>query len=60
MKKFYLQRNSVFGGVCSGLEKYTGIDVIFWRLAVLFTLKWSLLPYFIIWLIAPVEVENNA
>jgi phage shock protein PspC (stress-responsive transcriptional regulator) len=62
MRKFYLQRGTFLGGVCAGLEKYTGLDVIFWRLAFLFTLKWTLLPYFLIWLVAPVEpeVETNA
>lgn len=34
------RRRRIFCGVCGGLEAYTGIDAIFWRLIFLAGLYW--------------------
>jgi phage shock protein C len=47
-KKYYRSKqNSMLGGVCGGLEEYTGIDSIFWRLAFIF-IPQSLVAYLLI------------
>ena len=54
--KFYLDKqNGMFMGVCSGIADYTGIDVVWVRVATVlsvFIIGWTLLAYFIIGVIA--------
>ena len=54
--KFYLDKqNGMFMGVCSGIADYTGIDVVWVRVATVlsvFIIGWTLLAYFIIGFIA--------
>ena len=50
--KFYLDRaNRRWSGVCAGIADYTGIDVVFVRVAVvlitLATFPWGLVAYFV-------------
>lgn len=56
-KKLYRnKRNSVFGGVCSGLADYTGIDAVWIRIIfVLFTLAYlaGAFVYIILWIALP-------
>jgi phage shock protein PspC (stress-responsive transcriptional regulator) len=53
MNKFYLSNeNKYLGGVCGGLEEYTGIDAIFWRILFIFTANWSVGLYLILWIFA--------
>jgi phage shock protein C len=57
MKKYYrLENGSMLGGVCSGLESYTGIDVIFWRIGFIF-IPSSGLIYFLMWLLS--DIKND-
>jgi phage shock protein PspC (stress-responsive transcriptional regulator) len=57
MKRFYrITKGDIFAGVCTGLAKYFGLDVVWIRLAfVVGTLFWGtfLLLYIIIALISP-------
>lgn len=46
--KFYRRRNSYVGGVCGGLEDFTGIPAIFFRLLALF-IPSGFGVYLIIW-----------
>ena len=39
---------SMIGGVCTGLESYTGIDSIFWRLGFIF-IPSSGMVYLLLW-----------
>lgn len=52
-----IYKNSVFGGVCTGLDKYTNVDVSIWRLififGTLFTTFPFILTYIILWIILP-------
>lgn len=54
--KFYLDKtNGKFMGVCSGIADYTGIDVLWVRVAMVlsfFIIGWTLLGYFVIGFIA--------
>jgi len=56
-QKLYRNRaNSVFGGVCSGLADYTGIDAVWIRIIfILFTLVYlaGALVYIILWIALP-------
>lgn len=50
--------NRMLGGVCGGLEDFTGLDVVLWRvLMVIIALPGgiSILVYLIMWLIIPQE-----
>lgn len=47
--KFYRRKNSYVGGVCAGLEDFTGIPAIFWRLVFIFT-RTGLSIYLLIWI----------
>lgn len=48
IKKYYRKdKGSMLGGVCSGLEEYTGIDSIFWRIGFIF-IPSSVLVYILI------------
>ena len=61
-KKLYRSRTKkMFGGVCGGLEDYTGIDVTLWRLIfVLIALPGglSILIYFLMWWLVPLEQSS--
>jgi len=52
-------RNCMLGGVCSGLEDYTNVDVVIWRLifalGTLFTVFPFILVYIILWIVLPSE-----
>jgi phage shock protein PspC (stress-responsive transcriptional regulator) len=49
-RKFYVsRRDSYIGGVCGGLEEYTGIDSLLWRILFVCLAKWLLVPYLMIW-----------
>ncbi len=54
--KFYLDKqNGKFMGVCSGIADYTGIEVVWVRVAMVlsfFIIGWTLLAYFVIGFIA--------
>ena len=54
--KFYLdKKNGKFMGVCSGIADYTGIDVVWVRVAMVlsfFIVGWTLLGYFVIGFVA--------
>ncbi|MDR7155125.1 MULTISPECIES: envelope stress response membrane protein PspC [Sphingobium] len=54
--KFYLDKqNGKFMGVCSGIADYTGIDVVWVRVAMVlsfFIIGWTLLGYFVIGFVA--------
>src|SRR3546814_4179774 len=54
--KFYLDKqNGKFMGVCAGIADYTGIDVVWVRVAMFlsfFIIGWTLLAYFAIGVIA--------
>jgi phage shock protein C len=48
--------NEVIAGVCGGLENYTGIDAIFWRILFLLTSgAGSVTVYFLIWLLSSTD-----
>jgi phage shock protein PspC (stress-responsive transcriptional regulator) len=45
--------NNIISGVCGGLENYTGLDAIFWRiLFLLFIGTGSVGIYFLIWILS--------
>ncbi len=59
-KKLYRSKTKkILGGVCGGLEDYTGIDTVLWRVIfVLLCLPGGLpgvIPYLIMWIIVPPE-----
>jgi phage shock protein PspC (stress-responsive transcriptional regulator) len=56
MKYYRLEKGSMLGGVCSGLESYTGIDSIFWRIGFIF-IPSSGLIYFLMWLLS--DIRND-
>jgi phage shock protein C len=50
MAKFKLDsKNSMIGGVCAGLEDYTGIDVTIWRIIFLLGMLLTTFPFFLIY-----------
>lgn len=54
MKKFFRkEKDSYIGGVCTGLEDYTGIDVLLWRIAFIFLCGPNVLLYVLLWTLAP-------
>ncbi|MDR2841438.1 MAG: PspC domain-containing protein, partial [Paludibacter sp.] len=60
-RRFYRDpEKAILGGICAGLEAYTGIDKVLWRIAmiVLTFVGWGLIIpiYFLIWLISPKAV----
>ncbi len=60
MKKFYCSKSDrVLGGVCGGLEVYTGLDSLFWRILFLALAKWLLVPYLMIWLFSSNPPRNE-
>jgi phage shock protein PspC (stress-responsive transcriptional regulator) len=57
MKKYYrIEEGSMVSGVCSGLEAYTGIDSLFWRIGFIL-IPSSGVAYFLLWLLA--EMKND-
>ena len=58
-KRIYRSRsNRMLGGVCGGLEDYTGIDVTIWRLIMIVIALpggLSILIYLIMWIVIPLE-----
>jgi phage shock protein C len=57
-KKFLRSKNKKIGGVCSGLSNFFGVDESLIRLIFLigiFTPFPTILVYFIIWFITPIE-----
>lgn len=52
-------RESMIGGVCSGLGDYTNMDPVIWRLififGTIFTTFPFILPYIILWIILPIN-----
>jgi len=58
MAKFKLdEKNSMIGGVCSGLGDYTNVDVSIWRLIFIFGTLFTTFPfslvYIILWIVLP-------
>lgn len=54
-KKFKrIDKNSILTGVCTGLEEYSGVDVVFWRLLFIL-LPHSVLAYLILSFISKKE-----
>ena len=51
MKFLRVDSGSMLGGVCTGLERYTGIDAIFWRLGFIF-IPSSGWVYFLLWILS--------
>ena len=51
MKFLRIDKGSMLGGVCTGLERYTGIDAIFWRLGFIF-IPSSGWVYFLLWILS--------
>jgi phage shock protein PspC (stress-responsive transcriptional regulator) len=47
--RFYRRNDSYVGGVCGGLEDFTGIPAIVWRLAFLFVIPCAFWIYLAIW-----------
>ena len=61
MKKLYREKNSILGGVCSGIGDYFNIDAIFVRLLFIllfFTSFPSLILYLIMWFLIPKKKTN--
>lgn len=62
VKKLYrLATDSIIGGVCSGLSKYFGLDVVPIRIALLALLLFfgiTIPIYIILWAIIPLEPKN--
>jgi phage shock protein PspC (stress-responsive transcriptional regulator) len=56
MKYYRVNEGSMLGGVCSGLEDYTGIDSLFWRIAFIF-IPSSGIVYLLMWLLS--EMKND-
>ena len=60
--KFYLdKKNGKFMGVCSGIADYTGIDVVWVRVAMVlsfFIVGWTLLGYFVIGFVADTKPND--
>lgn len=59
MKKLYRSHtNSMIGGVCGGLGEYFGIDPTLIRIIAVVALVSGigLLPYFIMWIITPLDI----
>ncbi|EQB13849.1 envelope stress response membrane protein PspC [Sphingobium lactosutens] len=60
--KFYLdKKNGKFMGVCSGIADYTGIDVVWVRVAIVlsfFIVGWTLLGYFVIGFVADTKPND--
>lgn len=51
MKKYYRSSTeSYIGGVCGGLEEYTQIDAIIWRILFAFIPWPGLMIYLIMWI----------
>lgn len=53
-----VEKGSIFGGVCTGLAKYSGIDLTIWRLIFLFGALFSVvipftLIYIVMWIVVP-------
>ena len=54
MKKFFRKdEGSYIGGVCTGLEDYTVIDALLWRIAFIFLCGPNVLAYILLWALAP-------
>lgn len=52
----------MIGGVCGGLEDYTGLDAALWRIVALVVALpggISILLYFLAWIIMPIEPERK-
>lgn len=47
------ENNKVFGGVCSGVANYFGIDPIIVRVITILTLGVTLIPYIVLWIAVP-------
>jgi phage shock protein C len=49
--------DSKLGGVCGGLAEYWGVDStivrLIWVLAVIFTIPFAILAYFVAWIVMP-------
>ena len=62
--KFYLdKKNGKFMGVCSGIADYTGIDVVWVRVAMVlsfFIVGWTLLGYFVIGFVADTKPNETS
>lgn len=62
-KKLYRSRTkNVFGGVCGGLEDFTGLDVTLWRLLMIIIALpggISIFAYLIMWIVVPIEPEDT-
>jgi len=59
MKKYYrVEKGSMVSGVCSGLEEYTGIDSLFWRIGFILVPS-SGVAYFLIWLLADMKNDTT-
>ncbi len=60
--KFYLDKqNGKWMGVCSGIADYTGIDVVWVRVAMVlsfFIVGWTLLGYFVIGFVADTKPND--
>ena len=60
--KFYLDKqNGKWLGVCSGIADYTGIDVVWVRVAMVlsfFIVGWTLLGYFVIGFVADTKPND--
>ncbi len=58
-KRFYLSNERKIGGVCAGISEYFSVDVTFVRVIfIAFLISgiltwWTLVIYFLLWLVAP-------
>ena len=59
MKKYRrIGEGSMVSGVCSGLEQYTGIDSLFWRIGFVL-IPGSGWVYFLLWVLADYEDDKT-
>lgn len=53
------ENNKVFGGVCSGLANYFGIDPVIVRIIAVITFGISFVPYLVLWLAVPSSATTS-